>query len=269
MKNLPSICVLCEGGGRLRQTLKKWSLAISIVCVISSAEAQVIWKTYDPFPAGSPEGVLPSAADPAWTSAQGSTYFSLNSGNQTLQFDYPRNTTPINSYEIGSPGWSSQTASPTGNTVIFSLRALTLGTDATQTASLFLYDGARRYRLEFAPGKFGINQTGLGIEWYNLADSTSFNTYTVTFTPASQGINVYLNGATSPTATGIRSANDAVNNKIQFGVFTSGTTGGSLQLEYMTWTNDGMFTPIPEPSSALLLGVGALVFLAGRKRRRI
>jgi len=258
------------GRSFLRKTLMgSFFVAAGMFLATSPMQGAVVWKEYDAFSAANPSGVLPSAATPAWTSTSQAAFF-LNAANKVLNYNSPTTGAVASNYTMSSPGWVSRTGvGAPGNTVAFSLRALTLNSGATQTMEMFFRDGARRYRLAFKPGFFGISQTGTpGLEWYGLSDSTSFNLYTMTFTPLTDRITVYLNGSTTPAATGIRSSNDIVANSIQFGVFTTGTTGGTLEMDYITWTNNGMFTIIPEPSMALPLGAAGLILLIWRRSRR-
>jgi MYXO-CTERM domain-containing protein len=51
---------------------------------------------------------------------------------------------------------------------------------------------------------------------------------------------------------------------LAFGVTNGVQTGGQIEWDYIQWTNDGAFAPVPEPAALSLLGLGALAL---RRRR--
>ncbi|HRJ71250.1 MAG TPA: PEP-CTERM sorting domain-containing protein [Terrimicrobiaceae bacterium] len=214
-------------------------------------------------------GYLPNeaGADPAWT------YFSVANGasatinNDLLELNSP-NFAAVASAEMDPALWDGNSGGQRENTVQFNMRAVSTDlNDDRPVTRVLIADGLNLYF--FTVTVDSTNNNG----WVSFSDSgnyaintTVFHTYRITST--SSGANLYIDGAESPvlTSSGVSSSN----NYLSFGDDTAGNIGAGISYwDYVYYTNNGAFAPVPEPHSTALLfgGIGVLLMFWRRNRR--
>lgn len=215
-------------------------------------------------------GYLPNeaGADPAWT------YFTVaNGASATINNDLLELTSPsfsaIAAAQMDPALWDGNSGGLRENTVQFNMRAVSTDfNDDRPVTRVLIADGLNLFI--FTVTVDTTNNNG----WVSFSDSgnyaintTAFHTYRITST--SSGANLYIDGAETAvlTSSGISSSN----NYISFGDDTGGNIGaGTSYWDYVYYTNNGAFAPVPEPhSAALLLGGIGFVLILWRRNRRV
>lgn len=95
-----------------------------------------------------------------------------------------------------------------------------------------------------------------------LDPTDGFHDFRFAITGESGPVNLYIDGNPTPAFTWTTGggSNGA---RIDWGD-NLGTSGGQMEWDYIQWTNDGAYAPVPEPASLSLLALGALAL---RRRR--
>lgn len=155
----------------------------------------------------------------------------------------------------GGPHWA-----PTGigSTLEARIRVVDSG-DLVGIQSIDIRDGDRLFRFLFShdTGVFTGVRDMLN-EQFVAADIFQFHTYRVTVNEAANLASLYVDGATTPafTTSGIAASFTL----LDFGDQSSGDWDGQVEYDYIRWTNQGAFSPIPEPATAMLFGLTLIVF---------
>ncbi len=154
---------------------------------------------------------------------------------------------------------------PSGSTLEFSLRVESQAEGVPYAAMVTFSNSASSANL-----RWQLNFTTSGVRFFDDAetalDMSGFNTYRITFTDTNASL--YINNNVTPTLVRTSIISGGSTPAISFGDPGS-NQGGETHWEYITWTNDGMYAPVPEPGTvaALLLGGGVLMLGYHRRRR--
>lgn len=124
--------------------------------------------------------------------------------------------------------------------------------------------------------RYPIVLTETGVKFFEAGteytmDTSVFNDFRLTFDDAGTGgALLYVNGGTTPVLTQTVAGSTGLANDLRIGDMSGGDNiAGVTEWEYVRWTNEGQFSPIPEPSSfAALFGFTALGFALSRRRVR-
>jgi len=185
--------------------------------------------------------VLPAAATPAWNNGG-----SAPSGFSTDGFILTQNTTlgQDSWFRMDPPYWN---ASSQFGRFEFRARTLSLASGATEVTRVTFGSTTRYWELSMR-----TNSVILGASVAPV-DTSVFHTYLVELSGTQASL--WIDG--DQAASSIWGAS-ALNN-LYFGDLDGSFTGGVAEWDYLYWTN------VPEPASALLLGVAGLLLW----RRRI
>lgn len=149
-----------------------------------------------------------------------------------------------------------------GSTIEFRIKIEEQASGADAAAYLTVTNGSRNFSFTLTDEGVLIN----GGPLYEMNTSV-FNVFRLTLTGsgATATMNVYLNNDPTPIIQNFASSAANTNNRIYFGD-PSNSVGGITQWDYIAFTNDGAYAPVPEPGTAMLLGLG-LAILGWRARR--
>lgn len=206
---------------------------------------------------------LPSNANPSWSMI----------GTQGI----PDADTEI--YTLSTTGTQSGYSQRTWNLNSFAgvtveLRAKIQQDAGTRAANdVRLFTGSRLFIFNLSMDKVFFGNTVEEESSYTV-DNGVFHTYRITLSDSGSGIvaTVYLDNAETPIITGYAGAENATSGKIQWGdAATSGSSNGVVDWNYVAYTTEGAFAPIPEPAATALiglgLGIGALGYHWKRNRK--
>ncbi len=116
----------------------------------------------------------------------------------------------------------------------------------------------------------GTSQLTLGNKVVTGLDFTQWTTFRLTLTgmnTATPQATLYINGSTTPIATAAFNGSSALT-YLQFGDGNSGASeSGITDWREIRWTSAGAFAPVPEPSSMILGGLGAALWIFATNRR--
>ncbi len=192
--------------------------------------------------------VVPNSATPKWT-------LNLSQGSASVAGGVLVMNTPQSSgryYSLSEETWDGGTA--TGSTIEFSLKVISTAEGATAGATQFMFStGSKLYTFNFSETGVATQTGGYSVSYDTTSD---FTVYRITLSEG--GIaSLYANHSSTPLIADY-SGSDNSNNKISFGD-SSNSIGGISHWEYVAFTNQGSFAPIPEPTSVSLLGVTLLL----------
>lgn len=246
----------------------KLCLALSIVSVAAlgfSQRAEAVIINNVDFTVVYTGTALPNASTPAWTqnvSIGGS--MSPNTPDAGVLTLNSLSSSSINTYaELAKASGYWDAASLLGTTIEFSMKVDSNATGKWAAHVLFL-NGSKIFNFAIYEGGIGtFNGTSL-TSTYAMDTVSGFNTYRLTLNGGGL-VDVYVNNAPVPVITGYAGYGSNSANVIEWGD-ASGNAQGSSQWQYVAFTNAGAFAPVPEPSSAALIGATVLggILLARR-----
>jgi hypothetical protein len=172
----------------------------------------------------------------------------------TAASDGSRTFRQSNGYDLGT--------SASSFTLEARFRVTALNADATYAGS-FLFGTGTNGRW----GEILYSQTSIGgATGLDLTDWTLVR-FTITgATTSAPLVSIFVNGSQTANATMTLTA-AATLAYFQIGDgSTASFTGGVSEWDYLRWTNEGAYAPIPEPSSLALFGVAALYAVVRRKK---
>lgn len=238
------------------------SLSAITVFAAASATAQVTWQH-----GWTSATSFGDATNPTWsTTISGASTINDTAGSPAT-FD----TVNIGNFAFASP--DANFGPTTGDGITLEFRAKVnsqLGTEGA--ANLFAWGSgasSANKRHEVILTDTGVKLTAGGPE--HTLDTSVFNDFRLTFdSTGGGGSSLYVNGGTTPVLTRTVAGSSAATNLLRIGDPSgSDQIGGVSEWEYVRWTNEGQFSPIPEPSSfAALFGFTALGFALSRRRVR-
>lgn len=135
-------------------------------------------------------------------------------------------------------------------------------------ASLVAAMNGDAYDLRFASHGLLYNNGG-SLSTVVTMDTSEFHVYRiVTDTNASPTYSLYIDGSTTAAFTSSTPwFTSAGFDGLFFGDISAGGLAGKIDVDYISWTDNGAFAPlVPEPSTLLCAAAGAL-FIAGRRRK--
>ncbi len=191
-------------------------------------------------------------SNPPWT-----TPLANGSGTSDGTVFTIQTTAAENRYYLMAAGENSpwDAMETNGSTVEFSTRIVSQAAGATTGAvNLTITNGSRNFSFILGSDGVGIN----GDNHYAL-DTSAFHTYRLTLSGSgtTATMSVYLDGGLTPIISSYVSTAGNTANRLYFGD-PSGTYGGITEWEYIAFTNQGAFAPIPEPGTVALMGMGVL-----------
>jgi hypothetical protein len=207
--------------------------------------------------------VLPTAATPAWSGVvTGSAVAnSPSAGILTL-------STLVSENAYFETPWSAST--PT--TLEFSMKVNSVDPAAfAATAIYFTNGGPKDYRIAFTSSAIlvgdisGTPSNPSGTYATYAFDTTALTTYRITLEGGA--LSLYLNNSPTAAVSGYTGTGDYTGNAFIFGD-ASGNVGGTSEWQYVAFTNDGAFAPVPEPAAVGLFAMGAAIFLSRSRSRR-
>jgi MYXO-CTERM domain-containing protein len=199
---------------------------------------------------------VPESSTPAWARYYDGDY-SASGGILTV-------TTP-GTHGGSDPGYlefqqtGSWSPSGAGTTVEVRLKTIYNGPNGW-AGGMAISTGTEAWPIFIGGGFITVSGGGTGDLAINTSDA--FHTLRFTTDETSGDVNLYVDGNTTPAHTWGSSASGS--NVLAFGVTNGVQTGGQIEWDYIQWTNDGAFAPVPEPAALSLLGLGALAL---RRRR--
>lgn len=195
------------------------------------------------------------ATSPLWS------YVGLFDASQTVVDDYLR----LSSTGENSQVHYAQTAGWNGaQDTTLEVRLRVVETTGSWANAFFLSTGSKWATVDF-------NSTSI-LSLTNL-DLTQWTVIRFTLTGGANNpdLNIYINN--NPTASTIKDlfAGVTTDNYLRFGDIAPGSyAGGIVDYDYIRWTSEGAFAPVPEPATSALLGLGAMMLavlgVRGRKR---
>lgn len=224
--------------------------------ITSSAHANVIWtSTYT-------GAALPneSPSDPLWTELLwGSTTTASASGgiftlSSTDKNDFRLYLTGGGADEAWNPG-------ALGTTIEVRLKVGNVTPGAVWSQTLQISTGVKSYT--FGWTSVQVQDFNTGDKFHFMDTTDEFHTYRFTISDTHE-LSLYVDDNPTPVITGHYGI-DVSDNWLAFGLAGNALNSGTVEWEYVQWTNAGAFAPIPEPSTLLLLGVAGGAFLFRRK----
>ncbi len=164
---------------------------------------------------------------------------------------------------VGSPNWDGTTAS--GSTIEFSARVVSQG----GAYGSLLECGDTNGYFEVRLNNNGVSIFGAGgLSAVYPLDGTIFHLYRLTF---SNGVgSVWVDngdiGGGAPIFTSAEYPYAPGYNNFDFG-YGGGWTDSTAQYDFVRWTNQGVFAPVPEPGASVLV-CSAGWFLLRRRNRK-
>lgn len=209
-------------------------------------------------------GYLPNNTNldqPAWTKFWGESPYTSTAtvGSDLLTINAPASQYLIFRMGTGSAGADYKSWNPvygTASTVEFSARVNTTNNGAQ---AISLMTASNSFVFDLGATKL-FTHLGFGTGSYDLANTNSFNIYRIVLT-ATNTASVYVNDTLAFTTAGKGSGGTAY---MDFGNGFANLSGGTVDYEYIQWTNAGV---VPEPSSILLLSFAGATLLGVWLRR--
>lgn len=224
--------------------------------VINDVDFTVAWY-------GSEAPTTPTADTPAWTAggslATSGTANSPSAGIYTLTVTESGFATAR--LDLDSTHWNG--SSPT--TVEFKMKVNSQDPASSRGAANFsIINGTRQFLVYLGETDIRALVTVSEAIEYEMDTMSDFNTYRITLD--SGLMNIYVNNDPTAVISGYEGFAGNSNNAISWGD-TGSTVGGTTEWQYVAFTNDGAFAPVPEPAAAAgLLGAVALCALVFRRR---
>ncbi len=231
--------------------MKKFFLMIAIAMALCGClQAAVTWDV------GYEGSVLPNLADPAWSAigTQSPRTSSLNDGILT-----------ITNNSAGWEGWAINAGSywEAETTLTLEIKMKQAGTSRVEFGK-----SNRQWSLVFKDNEIQSRFGGDSMAF----DTTEWNVFRITKesgVPQGPGDNpddvvkLYINGSLVASDLVISHAGTYDFNLVRV-MKMSG--GGTMDIDYIRYTNEGAFAPVPEPATLAILGLG--MAFANRRRNR-
>jgi len=261
--------------------MKKRSLFLTIataVLVLGLAQIAMAAATMDSTSWESKyEGdVMPNAATPAWTATKNADNRSTIVGGSYMNYDNELGFTTNEKWDL----WKMDDAALTATNFSFDFRmrvndgygvattgAYAIYIDYAIGGSTGTYPSWYMYPAGYSADDTSKVRAGGG-NYYKTLDTSQWHTYRLTHEYRSgtndYELNMYLDDVNNPY-TWTRAASDqGTLHHIQFG---NGGSWTDYDLDFFRWTTQGAF-PAPEPATLAVLGIGGLLALLQRRRRR-
>lgn len=192
---------------------------------------------------------VPESSTPAWARYYDGDY-SASAGILTVTTPGTHGGSDPSFLEFQQTG--SWLANGAGSTVEVRLKTDANAPGFDWAGSLFLSTGTQFWGLLIGENYI----TALGVGDYAITTDDTFHTYRfVVSNEASGSLSMYVDGNTTPAHT--FAGTPSGSNLMVFGD-SSSASQGQIQWDYIQWTNDGAFAPVPEPAALSLLSLGAL-----------
>jgi len=227
----------------------------AMVALGASTAGAATWYTYD-------GNALPQSSTPAWNQVYKSAgaHESASGGILTVTTD---TIGDYIGYQMLSPDWN---AAGNGSTLEVRLKVDWANNADNLAGSFDIYSGSQQWLLGIGNGSIAsLSSFGEG---FSVTLDDAFHTLRFVVSDEAAGkLSVYVDGNTTPAYSFTGSTSGS--NQLVFGDTTGGNVSGSIQYDYITWTNDGAFAPaVPEPASLSLLAIGGSALLARRRSRQ-
>jgi hypothetical protein len=229
--------------------------AAAIMLVGSWANASIFTSSYE----GS---ALPddASSNPQWSKFLDSDGASSSVSGGILTIS----TTASESLAYRLFGGSGNAWDPTGagSTIEINLKVDSQDAGAGRAGDILIGTGTQEWLLRW--GTTVISEE-LGGGSVAMTTTDAFHTYRFTIPNDEGPLTLYVDGGTTPVMTwaGV----DGTADRLDFGDTLDPGDGGTVQWDYIRWTNAGAIAPsVPEPTMLSLAALGG-VFLLGRRRR--
>lgn len=241
----------------MKREYTKWLVAGCLGLVVSmatSARAQIFTSSY--------EGTaLPQdpPSNPIWSlqSDPGSSA-SVSGGILTIVTAAP---TQSLAYVLNGGSGTDWNPTTLGTTVELNLKVdsqlTTLG-----AGTFSIRTGSQTWVMAFATNK--ITEVVSGVSVAAVTDD-AFHIYRFTENDMGGNLNLYVDNSPTPLMSWAGLASGA--NLLVFGDNLD-EVGGQMQWDYIRWTNQGAFAPIPEPSATALAALGGLGMIGFLRMKR-
>jgi hypothetical protein len=213
-----------------------------------------------PFDYGYEADALPESSTPSWN-----RYFdgdvSVSGGILTVTTPGTHGGSDPDFSEIRLLGGSGQPWDTTGagTTVEVKVKTDYNVSGHSWAGSILIDTGVRRWHMLIGEGYITDNAGGGD---FPIVTNDAFHTYRFVIADETNGpLDMYVDGNTTPTNSW--GGAGSVSSRIAFGDLGN-SDQGQVQWDYVRWTNDGAYAPVPEPASLSLMALGALAL---RRRR--
>ncbi|MGB1260461.1 MAG: PEP-CTERM sorting domain-containing protein [Akkermansiaceae bacterium] len=169
--------------------------------------------------------------------------------------------------QLGS-GSAWATAVDNSWTIEFSMRVIDDSSPDSQTA-LWLDGGVGAgQRQIILVGENDITQFTGGASHGAGDNTTGFQTIRVAYDHTDGNYYIYRNGVLSNSSPSTTHEGNETGTRLIIGDCCSsmGSAASDVEIEYVRFDGDGAFSPVPEPSSTALLGLGGLALILRRRK---
>lgn len=210
---------------------------------------------------GSYEGTaLPPGEDPAWAAHSGNTAgtASVSGGILNINADTVSDRAQ---FELGT-AWADDIDPDTGYTLETRLQIVS----APEGEVAFVFsprDGSQAAILRFLDGELLWASTG---QTFAVNTTDDFHDYRLAWVPGeTAGSGAYALWYDQQLLSDTLVGTNTTANAMVFGDLSDNQFSGNTDVDYIRWDTTGAYAPVPEPGSAALLGLAALMLV--RKRR--